>query len=278
MTPSGLLRGSLATTSGRLPGANSTLRSNPDGVIVDLEDAVPPAGKVDARAVTRAATEVLAREHPELAVHVRVNAIESEWFADDVTALGPWLAGVVVPKVESPAQVVQIADALARAGLADLPVVAGIETARGVHLVDGLLTGPVAAAYFGAEDFIVDMGGERRPDSLEVLYARSRVALAARVAGVPALDQVVPNFGDDAAFVADAALGRAIGFAGKMCIHPAQVPLATQAFSPSADEIAAARRLLEAFDASDGVVVVDGQMVDEPMARRARAIIATADD
>jgi citrate lyase subunit beta / citryl-CoA lyase len=63
-----------------------------------------------------------------------------------------------------------------------------------------------------------------------------------------------------------------------MCIHPAQVPLATQAFSPSADEIAAARRLLEAFDASDGVVVVDGQMVDEPMARRARAVIATADD
>jgi citrate lyase subunit beta / citryl-CoA lyase len=251
-------------------------RSGPDGVIIDLEDAVPTAGKAEARAVAHASGEVLARAHPALAVHVRVNPVDSEWFADDVAALGPWLAGVVVPKVESPEQVAQIADALATAGLGELPVIAGIETAPGVHRVDALLTGPVTAAYFGAEDFVADMGGERTPEGLEVLYARSRVALAARVAGVLALDQVVTRFDDAAAFVADAAVGRAIGFAGKLCIHPAQVPLATRAFSPSADEVAAARRLLDALDASDGVVVLDGQMVDEPMARRARAVIAAA--
>ncbi|HEX5586004.1 MAG TPA: CoA ester lyase [Acidimicrobiia bacterium] len=253
-------------------------RSGPDGVIVDLEDAVQAAEKVDARAVTRAATEVLTREHPELAVHVRVNAVQSEWFPDDVASLGPWLAGVVVPKVESPEQVTVIADALARTGVAELGVIAGIETAAGVHRVDSLLTGPVTAAYFGAEDFIVDMGGVRTSSNLEVLYARSRVALACRVAGVLALDQVVTAFNDDVGFERDAAVGRSIGYAGKLCIHPRQVPLANAAFSPSADEVAAARRLLDAFDASDGVVVVDGQMVDEPMARRARAVIAAAED
>lgn len=253
-------------------------RSTPDAVIIDLEDAVPAAGKVDARAVARASSEVLAREHPELAVHLRVNAVDSEWFDDDMAALGPWLAGVVVPKVESPAQVTAITDALGRGGLTELAVVAGIETAAGVHRVDSVLTGPVSAAYFGAEDFIADMGGVRTSGNVEVLYARSRVALACRVAGVIALDQVVTAFNDDDGFVADASVGRAIGYAGKLCIHPRQVPLATRTFSPSADEVAAAHRLLDAIDASDGVVVLDGQMIDEPMARRARTVIAAATD
>lgn len=278
MAPSPRRLRSVLFAPGNRPDVVAKLpRSGPDGVIVDLEDAVPPAGKSEARAMARAATEVLAREHPELAVFVRVNAVDSEWFADDIGALGPWLAGVVVPKVESSGQVGGIADALARGGVAELAVIAGIETAAGVHRVDSLLTGPVTAAYFGAEDFIVDMGGMRTSGNLEVLYARSRVALACRVAGALALDQVVTAFNDDDGFVADAAVGRSIGYAGKLCIHPRQVPLATEAFSPSTEEIDAARRLLDAFDAGEGVVVVDGQMVDEPMARRARAVIAAAD-
>ena len=111
-----------------------------------------------------------------------------------------------------------------------------------------------------------------------MLYARSRVALAARIAGVLALDQVVSRFGDDDAFLADAAVGRSIGYGGKLCIHPSQVPLAHRAFSSSPEEIERAERLLAAYDAAtargEAAIAFEGQMIDEPLARHARAVLA----
>jgi citrate lyase subunit beta/citryl-CoA lyase len=136
--------------------------------------------------------------------------------------------------------------------------------------VDELLGAPVTAAYFGAEDYVADVGGVRTVANIEVLYARSRVALAARLAGVHALDQIVAAFDDDVRFVADAREGRAIGY-GKLCIHPRQVRLADEVFRPSPDDLAHARRLLVSYDAGvsagQAPVVFDGQIVDEPMAR-----------
>jgi citrate lyase subunit beta / citryl-CoA lyase len=256
-------------------------RSAPDGVVIDLEDAVPPAGKVEARATARAAGPELATTHPEIAVYVRVNAVPTEWFAGDVTAgVAPEIAGIVVPKLESVEQLTTVVDALAGAGLAHLHLIAGIETALGVEEARRLFAPPVALGYFGAEDFIADMGGVRTPSSTEVLYARSRVALAARVAGVLALDQVVTTLDDDEHFLADAAQGRAIGYRGKLCIHPGQVTLANRAFSSSPDEISRARRLLEAYAAAvargEAAINFEGQMVDEPLARHARAVLAGA--
>ncbi len=256
-------------------------RSAPDGVVIDLEDAVPPAGKVEARATARAAGTDLATTHPEIAVYVRVNAVPTEWFAGDVTAgVAPEIAGIVVPKLESVEQLTTVVEALAGAGLAHLHLIAGIETALGVEEARQLFAPPVAVGYFGAEDFIADMGGVRTPSSTEVLYARSRVALAARVAGVLALDQVVTTIDDDEHFLADAAQGRAIGYRGKLCIHPAEVTLANRAFSSSPDEISRARRLLEAYDAAvargEAAINFEGQMVDEPLARHARAVLAGA--
>src|SRR5439155_6369409 len=221
-------------------------RCGPDGVVLDLEDAVPVAAKEEARGQAVTAGAALVREHPDLAVFVRVNAVASVWFADDVReALTPQLTGVVVPKLESAAQLDAVRDALCARGLDGLTVVAGIETAAGVERVASLLHPPVGIAYFGAEDFITDMGGVRSADGFEVLYARSRVVLAARVAGVHALDQVVVAFGEDEAFVRDAERGRALGYRGKLCIHPSQVPLANRIVSPSGAEIDRARRLLE---------------------------------
>ena len=254
-------------------------RSGPDGVVIDMEDAVPSEGKGEARANAREVGQRLAAEHPALSVYVRVNAVPSEWFAADVAeALTDSIAGVVVPKLESQAQVETVAQALEAEGLGALHVVAGIETAVGVARVEDVFHPPVAVAYFGAEDFVADMGGVRTRTNAEVLYARSRVALAARVAGVHALDQIVPAFGDDQHFVTDAREARAIGFRGKMCIHPVQVPLANQVFSPSEEELDHARRLLAAYEtassAGEGAIEFEGQMVDEPMARRARAVLA----
>jgi citrate lyase subunit beta / citryl-CoA lyase len=268
------------------PGGNAGVlrklpRAGADGVVLDLEDAVPAAAKEEARRIVGEVAAELVVGHRDLAVFVRVNAVPTPWFADDVAGLPAGVAGVVVPKLESASQVAEVGAALGDAGVADLPIVAGVETAAGVWHVEDLLRPSVRAVYFGAEDFIADIGGVRTPSNSEVLYARSRVALAARLAGALAVDQIVPAFGDDPAFRADAHEGRAIGYRGKLCIHPAQVALAHEVFTPSAEQVARARALLDAYAAAqergESVLAFDGQMVDEPLARQARAVLDAAD-
>jgi citrate lyase subunit beta/citryl-CoA lyase len=254
-------------------------RSGPDGVVLDLEDAVPPAAKPEARTHAATVGAVLAIEHPDLAVTVRVNALPTTFFTDDLEALTPGLAAVVVPKLESADQVAEVRAALARGGLAELPILAGIETVPGVVRSEEILGAPgVVAGYFGAEDYVLDLGGIRTEASTETLYARSRVAVAARMAGVPVLDQVVTSLSDEARFAADAAVGRSLGYRGKLCIHPAQVAWANAAFSPSPAELDRARRLVAAYDAAvaegRASISFEGQMVDEPLARQARAVLA----
>ena len=253
-------------------------RSGPDGVVLDLEDAVPADAKADARAVVAEVAPALVAENPELAVFVRVNAVPSEWFADDLTAVGPEVAGVVVPKLESSDQVTTVLGELPEG----LVVVAGLETAAGVARAEEVLAHDrVAVGYFGAEDFIADMGGVRTAEGTEVLYARSAVALAARLTGTLALDQVVTDLRDEARFRDDAAVGRSLGYRGKLCIHPDQVAWAHESFSPSADEVARARRLLDAYEAAtssgSAAIAFEGQMVDEPLARQAQALLDAAD-
>ena len=251
-----------------------------DAVVIDCEDATPADLKVAARAAARAATPALASAGA--VVTVRVNAPSSEWFADDVaTALVPGIAAVAVPKIERLAELDATARLLDAAGLADVGVIAGIETALGVADARPLLAHPrVVAGYFGAEDFIADMGGRRTPGNAEVAYARGRVALAGRLGGVPVLDQVVTDFGDDARFLRESAEASSMGYAGKLCIHPRQVELANAAFVPSADEVDRARRLLAAYAeaqaAGRGAIAFEGQMVDEPLAAQARRIVSQA--
>ena len=271
------------------PGNDAALiaklpRSGPDAVILDLEDGVPATdeAKTLARQVTRDSVGTLNRSHPELPLFVRVNPAASRWFEDDLRgALTPDLSGIVLPKLETPAQLQQTLTALHAQGLGHLGIIAGLESAAGVEDARTLLnSGPLLAAYFGAEDFTSDMGGERSEGDLEVLYARSRVALAARLAGVRALDMVVTALRDDDVFRRSAQAGRALGYHGKICIHPAQVPLANAAFSASGPTLERARRLLEtaalAARAGRGVIEFDGQMIDEPMLKKARATLAAA--
>lgn len=251
-----------------------------DVVVIDCEDATPP----DAKSIGRRNARELA---PSLAascqVTVRINSPATEWFLDDVRdGLCVELAAVVVPKIESVVDLDRVARELAAAGFADLGVVAGIETALGVADARALLAHPqVVAAYFGAEDFIADMGGVRTASNHEVAFARSAVAMAGRLAGVPVLDQVVTDFRDDERFVREASEARALGYAGKLCIHPSQVALANGAFVPSAIEVDRARRLIEAYESASaaGIAAIDfeGQMVDAPLAAQARRVLALAD-
>lgn len=259
-------------------------RSGPDAGVIDLEDAVPTAHKLSARAQAREGAAGLLATQGGPAVYVRVNAVETPWFAGDVTdGLEPGIAGVVVPKVESADDLHAARTALDAAGHEALAIVVGIESGRGVLEVERLLAPqaagpPVRACYFGAEDYTADIGARRTERGDEVLYARSRVALAAAVHGVPALDQVVVAVGDDERFRADACRGRDLGYRGKLCIHPGQVPLANRAFSPSQEEIARSERMIAAWELAardgTGAVAFEGRMIDEPALREARELLA----
>lgn len=255
-------------------------RSAPDAVVIDLEDAIPgdPGAKAAARPVARDAARELVAAAPHLNVFLRVNAVHSPYFEADLSVLTPELAGVVVPKLESAQDAQQVTDALRTHGL-DLPLMAGLETGAGVWHAREIMEHPaVAWAYFGAEDYTTDLGGARTAGGLEVLYARSQVALAARLAGVPALDIVVTALNNEAVFREDAGLGRAMGYSGKLCIHPAQVALAHDIFGATPAQLARARALLqaahEAAARGHGAFSFEGQMVDEPMLAAARAILA----
>jgi citrate lyase subunit beta/citryl-CoA lyase len=251
--------------------------SDADAVVADWEDGVAVTGKEAARTVTAEAVAHL-RFAPLL--FVRVNAIASTWFAEDVAALPPGIAGVVVPKIGSAADVAAVRVALADHGRDDVALMVGIETVAGVLDARTTLAAGVDAAYFGAEDYVADLGGVRSETNAEVLYARSYVAMAARVAGVVAIDQIVAAFKDVERFEREALEARGLGYLGKLCIHPGQVAAAHRAFTPSADEVARAGGVVAAVEAAaargEGVAVVDGVMVDEPLMRQARSVLAAA--
>jgi len=251
-------------------------RWNPDVTAVDLEDAVAPAEKELARAAAMTAVaDLVAGPGRRRVVLVRVNPPDARWFEADVAAaLASPTAGVVLPKLEDPRQLAELRWLLARHGRADVAIVAGLETARGVAAARELAAGGLAAVYFGAEDYIADVGGRRTRVGHEVLYARSEVVLAARLAGVPAIDQAVVAVHDERAFDEDARIGRELGYSGKICLHPRQVTQAHQIFTPSRAEVALARAVLAATRA--GVGVVEGEMVDEAHSKMATAVLRQA--
>ena len=255
-------------------------RTGADAIVIDLEDATPPEAKDTGRAEMRSAVADLAGQLPIL---VRVNDDTTPWHDDDLDSLPTeGLAGIVVPKIETIAGLDSLAERLTDRGL-DMSVIGGVETALGVADARPLLAHDViSAGYFGAEDFIADLGGVRTASNDEVAYARAQIALAGRLADVTVIDQIVADFTDDDRCRRECLEARAMGYGGKLCIHPSQVSIANAAFLPSSEEIDRARRLLEAYDdaKAQGVasVAFEGQMVDEPVARQARRVLAQADD
>ncbi len=256
-----------------------------DVSVMDLEDGTPDAQKEAARHVAeQAAREVRPALKGQL--YLRVNQPESRHFAEDLLlAAGLPVDGVVVPKVERPDQLLFAQDLLAARrppGQGPLSIIVGIESAWGVERASQLAgAAPVAVAvYFGAEDYAADLGAERTAAGTEVLYARSRVALAARLAALAGLDQAVTEIRDDQRFRDDAQVGRQLGYRGKICVHPRQVALAHEAFAPSEVAVAWSRRLLAQYETAAasgrGTIEFEGQMVDGPLLSRARQVLAAA--
>lgn len=247
-------------------------RWSPDVVVVDLEDAVSAPLKGAARLSAIAAVNAA---DPDLTLWVRINPAGTRWFAEDLAAVAAYSAhGVVLPEYETVEDAQMIRDQLDET----VALVVGLETARGVEGCADLLGAvDVDAVYFGAEDYIADLGGSRTPGGAEVLYACSQVMLGALLAGAAAIDQAAVELTDDARFVADAKAGKSIGYTGKICVHPRQVDLAHRVFTPSTSDVTWARAVLGMAQHS-GVGTVEGKMADDVHMRMARRVLARMRD
>lgn len=232
-------------------------------VIVDLEDAVPPDDKVKARA------SLVAWVSNDRPILVRVNASDTEWFEDDLRACAlPGVEGLLLSKAERAEDIHRIASACPGALVFPL-----IETARGLWNAAMIAQAPgVESLLFGSLDFQADLG----TSDDDLLYARSRVVLVSRVAGIAApVDGVTQAIDDPERLRRDCQRSRQLGFSGKVCIHPKQVDIVNGCFSPTKDEIAWAERIVAAFSHAQGnAVLVDGRMVDRPVLLKAQAILA----
>jgi citrate lyase subunit beta/citryl-CoA lyase len=237
-----------------------------DQVICDLEDAVDPEHKGRARSDVK-----WWLSHGGVA-WVRINGVDTEWYDHDVSMLSrlAGLRGFVVPKAEVPAAL----QALGRRLGEGRGLVALIETARGVHRAyDIAECDSVDRLAFGSIDFASDIDAEETDSSL--LFARSTLVVASRVAGKPApIDGVTTALHDSAVIAAAANRARELGFGGKLCVHPAQLAPVGAAFQPSVEQLEWARDiLLKAHQSRAGASAVDGQMIDKPVIERARRIL-----
>jgi len=262
--------------------------SGADAIIADLEDAVAPSAKADAR---RTVADWLATQPNggQLELWVRVNS-SAQLLADDVQAVvGPTVTGICLPKTHTPEQVRSVGELLSaaerRASLAEgsIKVVPLLESAAGILSARAIAEPPrVQQLGLGELDLCAELGIEPSADERELLSIRVQVVLASAAAGLaPPIGPISTDFRDLDALQRSTDVLRRIGFGSRWAIHPAQVPVINQTFTPTPEQLEAARRLVERYDRAldQGVGVgvdEDGRMVDEAVVRAARQILARA--
>jgi len=282
------VRSMLFTPGDRLDMVEKAARSGTDAVIVDLEDAV----SLDKKAEARGKLADLADS--TVPYFVRTNGPETDQFWDDVLAAGnARVAGLVIPKAESAATISEVDGALTVLEKANgrepgsIDIVPLIESAVGVRLTYEMARAShrVQCVMFGGGeqgDLVADLGVEWTPEGTGLMHARSQVLLSARAAGVPyPIEAVYMDFRNEDGLRVESEIARTLGYVGKVAIHPAQVPVINDVFTPPEDVVAYQRKVLAAFEEAEAQgkasIAVDGKMVDYAVARVARTIIARAD-
>jgi citrate lyase subunit beta/citryl-CoA lyase len=280
------LRSFLFVPGHHTPRIAKAFGSGADAIIIDLEDAVPAAEKNAARANASAALA----DHGPPAAFVRVNGSADEGCLEDLLAVvQPGLAGIVLPKAESPAQLHALDWAIGQLeqqrGLAagSIELMPLVESARGVEDAASLAgaSSRVRRLTYGIADYSLDLGLQPDPRESELAYLRARLAHASRAAAREApVDSVVVEIRDLDRLRESALRARALGFGGKLCLHPGQVPVVNEVFGPTQAELARARALVEAFDEArargEAAITLDGAFVDAPVAERARQLLRQA--
>jgi len=289
-----MIRSFLFTPANVPRRVEKSLSLEADAVILDLEDSVAPQDKPPSRARV---VEAVRKPRRGL-LYVRVNAPSTPYCYEDlVETLGPGLDGVVVPKIESAADLHAIDWLMANLerarGLAEgsLDLMPQIETAAGVQRVDRILQARSLRSYrtpwrvkrvcFGAADYAHALGLSPTLDEPELADVRARIVLASRAAGVEnPIDSPWFHFNEPEAFARALERSRRGGFQGRCCVHPDQIAPVNRAYSPTGAEIAAAERIVSAFREAEArgaaAIEVDGQMVDTPVAQRAQALLDAA--
>jgi citrate lyase subunit beta/citryl-CoA lyase len=275
-----------------LPGNNPNmlLRGhlfNPDGVILDLEDAVAMSEKDSARILVR---DVLKRgDFGSCEVTVRINAMDTEFWRKDIETVVPCgIDGIRIPKVEDPKDIAIMDEALshieskAKIRVGKTLIFCLLETALGIWRAYDIAKASkrVAAICPGGEDLRADLKTTRSPNSEELIGPRRMVVLAAHAAGVDALDTVFTDIIDDAGLRRETEWVKQLGYQGKSVIHPNQIPIIHDVFTPTAKEIEQAKKIVEAAAEAAarglGAVQVDGKMVDKPVVKRAEFTLQRA--
>jgi citrate lyase subunit beta / citryl-CoA lyase len=248
----------------RLDRLDRAVSTAADAVVLDLEDAVAIYQKARTRASLSGALDQVAARKP---VVIRVNGTETEWHADDVAAVADLpVVAVMLPKAESAAACEKV---LQRCGK---PLVALVETAKGVLNANEIANSSSRLA-FGNLDFAADVGIGQ--DRLALAHARSALVLASRNAAIAQpIDGVTQDFNDFRVVEEDARHSRSMGFGGKLLIHPKQIEPTRRAFLPNSEEISWAKKILTRAGSNTGALTIDGSMVDAPVLKRARDILA----
>ncbi|HWU33342.1 MAG TPA: CoA ester lyase [Marmoricola sp.] len=248
-----------------------------DAIIFDLEDAVAPDAKVEARG--QAAAAVQSGEYGQRHLIIRVNGIGTEWHADDITAAasaGPDV--VLVPKVNSADEVHQLVASLEAAGAPEKTKLwAMVETPIAMFNALAIATASPRLTGFvmGTNDLVKELYAEHVPGRQPVLTGLGLALLAARAAGIVVIDGVYNDVKNIDGFIAEVEQGRQMGFDGKTLIHPGQVEGANEGFAPSAQAVEDARGLIDAFESSTGgVVTYNGKMVENLHVESAKRTLA----
>ena len=253
---------------------DKAVAAGPDVVILDLEDAIAPDRKAQARTTVGAYLAGLATRGR---FHVRINSVDSPWWEDDLEMLGgiQGLGGLRIPKVGGRDDVAAVARRAPH-----VPLHALVETAAGVESLTEIARAGVASIGLGEADLRSDLGVS---DERALDWVRSRLVVAARAAGLPPpMMSVYPAISDDVGLSASCRRGRAFGFVGRSAVHPRQLPVIRAAFAPTAGEVGRARAVLHALELARqdrrGVAVLsDGQMVDSAMKEGAARVLALAE-
>jgi len=282
------LRRSLLYVPGNMP---SMLQNIPvfgsDAVIIDLEDAVPHGEKDAARRLVRRFLEGYRDRDKEILV--RINALDTAWFHDDLREVLPALPdGVRLPKADT-AEVVERLDTALTEYEEELKVEIGrfrilpsIESALGViHCIDiAAASSRILGLAFGAEDYTASMEIERSKGGEELMNARARVVWAAKAAGIQAIDSIFADVTDMEGLRRETELVKALGYTGKSLVNPRQIEVVHEVFAPKPEEIAWALQVIEAIqrarEMGTGVIALKGKMVDAPVVKRAFRTLRTA--
>ncbi len=271
-----------------MPGSNTRAldkgRGLPaDALILDLEDAVAPDAKAEARANIVAA--LAEGGYGKREIVVRVNGLDTPWGAEDIAAIAPSAAdAILVPKVESAKMVQEVERLMVKAGArAEMGLMCMMETPRGILRAEEIAGASprLTCLVMGTSDLVKDLNARHTAERLPVLTALGLCVLAARAQGLAVVDGVHLDLSDDAGFAAQCRQGRELGMDGKTLIHPKTLAAANAAFGPSKAEVDEAKRIIaahaEATRAGQGVVVLDGKLIENLHVEDAQRTVALAE-